>query len=220
MSKAKEIRQKGVKRYSVQGVTYTYHRATGARLPDCSFSSHRFKMAFREAESQAANQPPRIIEPAPRIARSYKIGDFLPPQMPDAVAFSLTQCINFIFAADSGKILLYHSGDLLADASKDSMVKARQRYLHLVSTFDLIHLRQSRVSEGWSHYYAVKTNEPLTGMPQNAVSGRIGADDFTALTAVNERQSAIATSRAIRDALGISDIEAAEMRNQMIRAGG
>ena len=48
---------------------------------------------------------------------------------------------------------------------------------------------------------------------------RLGADEYEALHAIDARQASVSTQRAIRDALGISDADAVEMRNNFIRRG-
>lgn len=145
--------------------------------------------------------------------------DFRPPKQPDAIAYSVPQIIRFIHTSKAGHVIFYHGGDLANDARADPVMHDKQRYMLMASKFGVVALRQSRVGDQWRQYYAIRTDESLIGIPSAAITGQITPDEYTALTAINERQASISITRVIRDALGISDHEAGEWRNAFIRNG-
>jgi hypothetical protein len=190
------------------------------RLPDLSYDHPDFIAAIKQANTANVSRSD-FLERWGQITtpKDLRITDFLPPKQPDAVAYSLPQIIQFMHVARKGHILLYHSGDLATDIANNIMCRDKQKYLQIARELDLVGLRQSRVRDGWYHYYAVRTDTSLRGCPLNMLTGTITPDEFIALTAINERQAAISVTRCIRNALSTTDHEASDIRNKMIRKG-
>lgn len=220
VSKKPDFRPGDVKRYKVDGVTYTYHRASGTRLPDLDFNDPAFISALETARFNASCQTEAQARwgnlagfeevPIEKIRSSIT---------PDVVAFIFPQLVRFVQAAKAGHVLLYYSGDLATDSARNPDIKDRARYISIVHDFGLVQLRQARVAAGWSHYFAIRTDEAIRGTPEHIVRGRITPEEYLALVAINERQASISVSRAIRDHLGTSDDDASQIRNSMIRRG-
>lgn len=219
MSKQLRFRARGVKRYSVQGVTYTYHVKSGARLPDLPYNDPRFVRALAFAEQQSKIKS-RAAERSTTTATHTEVpASKAKIRAADMVAYSLIQCANFVLSASSGSVLIYHSGDLAQESASATTVRDRQQYMLIAAEFDLVSLRQERVSESWYHYYAVRTKEPIRWLPRHVIQADITPDEYRALRALDERQPAVSTTRAIRDELGISDIAAADIRRDFINRG-
>ena len=127
--------------------------------------------------------------------------------------------MRFLHGARPGHSLLYHCGDLALDAMNNPGARSKQRYVLIASDNGLLHLSQARVDVGFSHYFAVRTEDPVSTAPQRVLSGEVDPDDYIALLAVHERQSAQSVRRAIRDALGTNDDRAATIRDCMIQDG-
>lgn len=216
-SKNSEVRQLRVKRYESQGVTYTYHRLTGTALPNLPYDHPTFIAAFK-AEDDKIQKNTLPLGYGEGI-HDLHVDDFMPTSQIDAIAYSVPQIIKFVLVSKPGNCLFYHSGDLVADAQSHLDTKHKQQYLMLASEFGLLGLRQKRVRPNWNHYFAVRTDESIKGMPLNAVEGRISPEEYRALVAVNERQASVSVTRAIRDAIGTTDDDASQMRNDMIRKG-
>jgi hypothetical protein len=142
-----------------------------------------------------------------------------PPVVPHCVAHSVPQVIRFVWSADPGAVVYYHHGNLLEDARREPLIRHKGRYVAVCIQFDILHPRQRRGVAGDTHYYAVRSPNSLHGLPRNVFDGTITPDEFQALCAVKERQASMATSRAIRDALGVSESDASDMRNSFIRRG-
>lgn len=214
-----EVRPEDVKTYSSKGKTYHYHRPTGQRLPDNIDEPGVLAAAIQKIEDQQriGSELPAIIGldvDIPACASELK------PEMQSlAVAFTMPAVVGFVLRAKAKETLHYHSGDLALDGSRDQLLRIRQAYLRAMAEFGAVHLRQQRVRPNWSHYFATRSTESLTGIPKHLMHADISPDEYTALVAVNERQSAKAVSRCIRDALGITDQAASTIRNDMILRG-
>lgn len=218
LSNGVEVRQKGLKGYTVQGVRYLYHRASGTLLPNLPNDHPDFVAAYDAAErdhkirSRGKGLRARIEAlPWPsHVAIKFT---------PDVVAYSVAMAASFVLNAKPDNVLLYHVGDLGLDQAKDQSVKDRAQYIKVAAAFDLVSLRRARVAEGWTEYYATRTEETLVGCPSHVLRGDVTPDEYMALVALNERQASQSTSRAIRDELGINDQEAASIRNRFIDSG-
>lgn len=214
----KMVSLKGIHRKSVGGQTYVYHRPTGTRLPDLPNNHPDFISAVRNAAKQS-----KVKSRAPKRRTDIEALDIpiesAKMRQPDMVAHTLIMCARFVLSAKPKSLLLYHSGDLSADGAYEQSSRDKAQYILLAASFDLLSLRQERVTAGWTYYYATRTDHSIKGCPQHVLYGDITPDEYRALVAVNERQASQATSRAIRDELGISDTAASEMRNSMIHRG-
>lgn len=220
MSKVQKIRQGTIKRYKVQGVTYTYHRPSGVRLPDLPFSDPRFLAAHSAAEDQMRIQSKNGAQRRGALSEiDVPVKKMRPSTVPDAIAYTVPQCAHFVLQAKPKEVVLYHSGDLARDGASDALIRDKQQYLLLAAGFGLVSLRVARVQAGWSHYLAVRSEESLVGLPRRVLQCDISPSEYIALVAIDERQGAQATTRAIRDALGIRDAEAATLRNTLIEQG-
>lgn len=207
-----------VKTVTAKGRTYHYHRPTMKRLPDDISDPKVLDEAIRKIEGAE-----RIQSSMPETVGALDVpetrAEMIPRHTPDMVAFTIPAVVGFILRAVPGDSLLYHTGDLAVDGARDELLRIRQTYLRLMADFNLVHLRQQRSRPGWTHYFATRSREPLKGVPRHALHADISPDEYTALIAVNERQSAKSVTRTIRDALGITDTAAADLRNEMIRRG-
>lgn len=220
VSKRSAVRKKGVKRYDVQGVTYTYHTASGTRLPNLPYDHP----AFIEAYDRAVFQHETKTDSAQKWGFQEDVVDirdaaFKLSKEPDAVAFTVPDIIRFVVTGKRDQVLIYHSGNLALDGERNDVVRDKQRYSMLAAESGLLTLQQSRMGPGAYQYYAIRTAGTMQGLPQHAIYGRITPDEYTALNAINERQASISVSRVIRDALSLTDAEATEWRNSMIRRG-
>ena len=219
-SKRAEIRIRGVKRYTVQGVTYTYHTASGARLPNYPYSDPRFRAAFdaaqfaHETQTESLDRWGMQEHPMSLNLQSHPL-----TKTPHHVAFSVPDLIRFVVTGKPDQVLIYHSGNLALDGSVNDLVRDKQRYALLAKEFGILSLQQARIADGAYQYYAIRTDGSLRGLPQNAIYGRITPDEFAVLTAINERQASLSVSRVIRDTLSITDSDASAWRNSMIRRG-
>lgn len=219
-----EVRKSLINSYISKGQRYTYHRPSGKRLPDLPLDDPRLMEAIQEIErtteikSGAAETWGGRVHIPPRedgLARMET------PVAPDVVAFSVPQIIRFIFRARQGSVIYYHHGNLLDDARRDPNTRHNGRYISTCISLGLLAPRQERAFDTETHYFAVRTSESAAapGMPRNTLDGTITPDEYEALRAIDERQASISTSRAIRDALGISDDQASQMRNDFINRG-
>lgn len=215
MSKHSKIRRRDVKSYQVQGVTYTYHRDTGIRLPN---DPSKWATAIEKIQTNQKTKS-EAFQRFGFALENILIREVTPRHTPDMIAFSIRQTIHFTLNARSGDTLLYHSGDLANDITRDELLRDRQGYLLMAAGFGVVHLRQQRVRPSWSHYFATRSDESLVGIPKHAIHGDITPDEYRALNAINERQSALSVTRCIRDALGINDRAASDKRNDLIRQG-
>lgn len=219
MAKETKLRLKDVKRFELQGVTYTYHRPTGIPLPDLPYQDRRFIEALKAVRRQADIKSESGFDRTKSLALlTAGFQETTPPQT-DAVAFTVVQCAFFVLKAKPNAKLLYHSGDLATDSATDVRAKDRQQYIGLAASFGLLSLRMVRIQENWSHYYALRTEESLRGMPMHVLQCDITPSEYKALVAINEKQASKSVSRTIRDALACSDQQAADIRNAMIERG-
>lgn len=171
--------------------------------------------------------PPRQVRrsagagwvPGCGLRRDNSIDGIRLTRPPDAIAYSCDHVVRFLRGAREGNSLLYHGGDLALDASNDPGVRTKQRYVLIASDCGLLHLSQARVDVGFSHYYAIRTDDPLSAAPKKVLDGKLDPSDYIALLAISERQAAQSVARAIRDALGVRDDQAATVRNDFIRRG-
>ena len=157
--------------------------------------------------------------PDQKVWSKTSLGGIRLTRPPDAVAYSREHVVRFLHGAAQGNSLLYHGGDLASDAAHDPRVRCKQRYALIASDSGLLHLSQARVDEGFCHYYAVRTADPVSTAPQKVLNGDVDPTDYIALLAVYERQAAQSTSRAIRDALGVTDNDADIMHDKMVLRG-
>lgn len=215
-----DFRPIGVNRYEVQGVTYTYYRPSRARLPNLPLNDPDFIEAYdravfaHETGTESYERWGQIEE-----ARQVDKADFKLAKKPDAVGFSVPDIIRFVLSAERDQVMIYHIGNLAIDGVTNPVVRDKQRYAMLAADFHALSLQQSKIGPGIYQYYALRTPEPLRGLPQHAIQGRITPDEYTALTAINERQASLSVSRVIRDTLSITDIEAGAWRGNMIDRG-
>lgn len=206
-----------VRVHNLNGKRYVYHRASGAPLPDLGFDDPAFVAAFLQAETEHRNA---TASPEERLrARPVPTGiEFEPPVSPDAITFTTTQIIAWVHGAKAGHVCYYHFGSLVADGPADSVTEKRN-YVAMLRSFGAVELRQRRVSDAMTHYYAIRTDESLRLMPRNAITGAVSAQEYFAVHALSERQSSMSVARTIRDSLGISEDAACQMRNDLIRRG-
>jgi hypothetical protein len=216
-SALKDFVVSSIKETKIDGRRYVYHRASGARLPDKPFDDPEFTSAFLDAErdhqnATAAKDKKLITRPAPIITETA------PPVTPDAIVYTVTQIVAWLHRARSGDVCYYHFGSLQIDATSEDVAEKRS-YVRLMAEFGAVMLRQRRSDENVNHYYAIRTDEQLAHLPRNVVTGTVTADEYVAIMAISERQAAVSVARSIRDALGIDDHAAAEIRNSFIRRG-
>jgi len=206
-----------VKEFRVHGRRYVYHRASGAPLPDLPIGDPDFIRAFLLAESNHRNAIARpeqkLTTVSPTVIQSHE-----PPVSPDAIIYTTDQIISWVHTSSTSEVCYYHFGSLLTDSISEHVAQKRA-YTMLLADFGALTLRQRRVSEGINHYYAIRTSEPLRYMPQNVLTGTVSADEYSAVVAIAERQSAKSVARSIRDALGVTDDVASQIRNGFIRKG-
>lgn len=213
----KEVRERGLNRVEIEGVTYVYHQASGVRLPDLPTDHPEFVEAYDAAQATLTKEAPewkpeRGVRPSPlpRINRH---------QSPKIVAFDLHQVARFVLGAKKGETMIYFSGDLAISQQKDQNLRERAQYLRIAADLGLVRLQQFRISAGWNDYFATRSDESIAGCPKHVLRCNISPSQYLALVAIMEKQAAVATSRAIRDHLGTNDTVAAQMRNEMINNG-
>lgn len=219
-----EFSAKRINRVVSKGISYVYHRPTRTRLPDLPDDHPDMIAAIIEAEKAAQSQSDAKGLWGTGVAippKEQGISAMAPPSTPHVVAFAVPQVIRFVFRASKGDVVYYHHGNLLEDGRRDTHIRQKGRYVALCVSFGLLSPRQRRAFASETHYFAVRTDLSATaaGLPRNALDGTITPDEYEALHAIDERQASMATTRAIRDTLGISDHDAAEIRNEFIRRG-
>lgn len=205
-----------IKETRANGKRYVYHRASGTRLPDLPVGHPEFIRAFLAAEASHRNADviaSQRITPAPPPEI-----DITPPVIPDCIASRVDQIIAWVHSAEAGEVCHYHFGSLPLDQMA-SDIAAKRAYTKVLADFEVVRLRQHRIGENLNHYYAVRTDESLKHMPRNVLTGTVSADEYTAVLAITERQASLSVARVIRDALGLTDFRASQMRNDFIRRG-
>ncbi len=206
-----------VKRFAKGGIEYVYHRMSGIRLPSLPDNHPHFIAALRRAEVEWQNaviQPDQPITPVQPIDITHEV-----PLQFDAMVNTPVQAVSWAHKAKQGQVAHYHYGAIAEAAAKNPVVDAIRRYFALLREFEVVALRQSRTGPNHTHYYAIRTGNGLRGLPRNVITGTVQVIEYEAVRALTERQAAMSVARCLRNELMISESDAVEMRNDMIRRG-
>ena len=206
-----------VKRFFSKGVEYCYHRPSGKSLPALPPNDPRSQSALRRVETEWRRIEGMVdekIQPLPQPDIRTGV-----PITPDIVIYFPQQATAWLFSADEGEAAYYHFGAIATDQRINPVIEQIRQYFALLHEFELVRLRQTRSTEGNTHYYAIRTGHSLRGMPGNVLSGAVLPIEYSAINALTERQAAQSVARCLRDALGLSETAAREMRNDFINRG-
>jgi hypothetical protein len=122
--------------------------------------------------------------------------------------------------AKAGDRCVYHIGNLVADRSAfPALHQLAETVLLLQETGWLVGAQQRirlPTVDGWS-YACVRTGSGRA--PRAVLAGTITATHYRAMEAIRARAAAVSVTRAVRDALSVSDDTAAELVSTMRRKG-
>lgn len=220
MSKAvgnQRVKLRGVRRYRYGDRTYTYHRASGAPLPDLPETHPDFIAAFKRAEVDHKNRMAccdQVLKASPPKPVAHSV-----PITPQAIIMTYHQAISWLFGAAPGHTVYYHVGHAANDRTRDQDTDFKVRYFHLLGEFEAVNLRQARVAEDHTYYFAIRSENSLRYLPQNVLTGSVTPLEYQAIDALLHRPGDLSVARCLRDYLNISADEASEMRNDFIRRG-
>lgn len=168
--------------------------------------------------TQTAQTPSDDLNQKLRPAIHPRVNHAVPVQ-PDAIIYQLSQAVSWLYNAKSKETAYYHCGFIAVDQQGSQDLVEKRMYFSLVAGFGLVWPRQKRITDQLTHYFAIRTEEPLSGMPRNVLSGTVLPSEYTIMRALSERQSSLSVARCIRDAIGTTDSDAREIRNSLIRRG-
>lgn len=141
------------------------------------------------------------------------------PVRPDAIVYDLPQAVSWINSSRPNEVVYYHYGSIAVDQFRSAILTEKRMFFGLISSFGLVWPRQKRAGENLTHYYAIRCNEPLAGMPRNLLSGTVLPSEYIIMRALSERQSSQSVARCIREHLDIDDVGAKEIRQELILRG-
>lgn len=135
------------------------------------------------------------------------------------MVYNLGQFRDWMFSAAAGERCLYHSGQMLADQDGRPDLKHLGRYVVLMTDLGAVRIIQKRADENLYQYFASRTDMPARNLPRSVALGDVSVATYKVLSAIHMRERRVSVKKAIRDAITITEEEAAEILDRMIAAG-